>query len=112
MAHQEHTKYKLIDKINPRRLGYSPMITALVRAIVNYDYGARDAHGGKITGLNISSDGFVIVSTTSHESGAFIGTASDLECNLLQLLADADLSVEEHKEFMELYNLHVISWQS
>ena len=65
----------LAYKSSPQRFGYSAMMTAIVGAIIGYDYGVRDPLGGKLTGISITSDGFIIASTTSHESGAFIGTA-------------------------------------
>lgn len=101
----------LARKLHPRRLGYSPKMAALIGAIIGHDYGARDPRGGKLTGLSITSDGFLVASTTSHESGAFIGTADDFERNLRQFLADADLTDEERQEFDRLYRANGCDWR-
>lgn len=63
---------RLIDQINPFKLGTSLKMAALVGVIVDCDYGARDPRGGRITGLSITSDGLVIASTTAHDSGVFL----------------------------------------
>lgn len=101
----------LADKLNPKRLGFSPKMAALVGAILGHDYGARDRKGNQLTGLSITSDGFVVASTNPISSGAFIGTASELESNLLLLLTDAKLTREERAEFDALYSMHVTDWR-
>ena len=101
----------LAQKLNPQYLGYSPMMAALIGAIIGHDYGARDLRGGMLTGLTITSDGFIIASTTSHEIGAFFGTADDLTRNLKQLLSEANLTVEERKQFAALYRENVTDWR-
>ena len=101
----------LAKKLNPLKLGYSPKMAALVGAIISHDYGTRDGRGGKLTGLSITSDGFLLASTTSHESGAFIGTANDFERNLWQFLAHAKLTGEERQEFDRLFRVNVCDWR-
>jgi len=101
----------LSDKLNPLKLGFSPFMAAVVGAIIEHDYGVRDRKGGRLTGLSITSDGFVVASSTAHESGALLGSVDDLDRNLALLLQDADLDREERKEFAELYQSHVADWR-
>jgi hypothetical protein len=101
----------LAERINPLKYNCSPLMAAIVGAIIGHDYGARGPRGGKLTGISITSDGFVIASTTSHDSGAFIGTASNFTRNLQQLLLDANLTAEEQKLFATLYREHVSYWR-
>lgn len=70
-------------RINPRKYQFSPRLTAMVGALIGYDYGVRDGRGGYITSLSFTSDGFVIgTSTASDGGGAFLGTREDLKRNL------------------------------
>jgi hypothetical protein len=107
---RSHTPFA--DKLNPRRLDYSPKMAALIGTIIGHDYGALDPSGDKLTGLSITSDDFLVASSTSHESGAFIGTAADFERNLRQFLADANLTAEERQEFDRLYRANVCDWRT
>src|SRR5690348_3383805 len=100
----------LADKLNPRKHGYSPKMTAIVGAIIGHDYGVRDPRGGKLMGLTITSDCFVTASTTSHESGVFVGTYLDFANNLSGLLARVQLTPEEKAEYDRLYKQHVTDW--
>jgi hypothetical protein len=102
------------ERINPTNLGFSPKMTALIRAIIGHDYGVRDGRGGTLTSLSITSDGFVICgSTASDGGGAFIGSASDLDRNLadyrFQLAAEND---EDAEEFDRLYVANVKDWRN
>jgi hypothetical protein len=101
----------LADKLNPQKLGYSPFMGAIVGAILGYDYGVRDSRGGRLTGLSITSDGFLMGSTTSHETGAFLGAVDDLDTNLAKLVQDANLTPAERQEFAELYKARVLDWR-
>jgi hypothetical protein len=101
----------LAEKVNPQRLGYSPMMAAIVGALIGHDYGVRDSRGGKLTGLSLTSDGFVIADTTSHDTGAFIGKASDLERNLGKLVSDAHLTPSELTQFNKLKASHLTDWR-
>ena len=97
------------ERINPANFNFSPKFTAIVGGIIGYDYGARDGKGGKSGALSIASDGFVIAQSTAHESGAFIGTASDLERNVGKYVA---LLTEEDKTEFELrYAQAVTDWR-
>lgn len=82
-------------RINPRKYNFSPKFGAILGALIGYDYGIRDGRGGHITGVSVTSDGFVIGrSTASDGGGAFLGTVSDLHANLGQFfehLADRDV---------------------
>lgn len=102
----------LAEKLNPQKLGFSPKMAYLLQAIIGHDYGVRDGRGGFGSSISITSDGFVVVSTSSHESGAFIGAASDLTRNLNLLLAEANLSPEQKIEFDNLYKTHVTDWRN
>src|SRR5690348_2999129 len=58
-------------RINPAALNFSPKMVAIVGAIIGHDYGVRDGRGRQLTGLSITSDGFVIAETTPVSSGTF-----------------------------------------
>jgi len=103
------------NRINPRNLGFSPKLVAIVGAIIGHDYGVRDRKGGYLTGLSITSDGFVIASSTaSAGGGAFLCDAADLERNLEQfvLVLHDDVSDEDAEEFERLYKTNVSDWRS
>lgn len=104
------TTMSLAERINPRNLGYSAKMTAIVGAILGHDYGVRDRRGNRLTGLSITSDGFVIAHTEPVSSGAFIGSADELEINIKRLLADANLTDEEAHEWELAYN-RVTDWR-
>jgi hypothetical protein len=100
-------------RINPTNLGFSPKMTAIVGAIIGHDYGVRDRKGGLLTGLSITSDGYVICSSTASDGGgAFIGSAADLERNIeayrFELASQND---EDAEEFERLYNRNVKDWR-
>lgn len=103
------------ERINPRYLGYSPKMTAIVGAIIGHDYGVRDSRGGRLTGLSITSDGYVTAhSTASDGGGAFLGSADDLERNVEEIslhLHDA-ASDEDAEEFDRLYKANVRDWRN
>lgn len=93
---------ELAARINPRRFNFSPKLTAIVGAILGHDYGVRDRKGGLLTSLSITSDGFVVCSSTASDGGgAFIGVAADLDSNLAEW--KAELSAEDRAEFESLY---------
>lgn len=90
------------ERINPRRFGFSPKLVAIVGAIIGHDYGVRDRKGGYLTGLSITSDGYVMASSTASDGGgAFLGDANDLDNNLA--VWQADLSMDDSDEFARLY---------
>jgi hypothetical protein len=39
---------QFVDRINPARFNFSPMLTAIVGGIIDHDYGVRDRKGGKL----------------------------------------------------------------
>ena len=97
-------------RIHPGKLGFSPKLTAIVGAIIGHDYGVRDARGGKLTSLSITSDGFVIChSTMSDGGGAFLGSADDLQRNLKLFVAE--LAPKDFAEFSKLYGQNVKDWR-
>jgi len=76
-------------RINPMTMGFSPKMAAIVGAIIGHDYGVKDRRGRRPTGISITSDGFVIASSTASDGGGvFIGGAGDLEQNLSIWKAD------------------------
>jgi hypothetical protein len=101
------------ERINPTNLGYSPRMTAIVGAIIGYDYGVRDSRGGRLTSLAITADGFVMAdSTASDGGGAFIGSASDLDRNLAKYrFTLAGENDEDAEEFDRLYKQNVRDWR-
>ena len=103
------------ERINPRNLGFSPKMTALVGAIIGHDYGVRDRKGGRLTSLSITSDGFVTCgSTASDGGGAFIGSVDDLDRNLEQfvMVLHNEVGDEEAEEFVRLYKVNVRDWRN
>ena len=103
------------ERINPRNLGFSPRMAAIVGAVIGHDYGVRDRKGGQITSLSITSDGYVVAhSTASDGGGAFLGSADDLDRNLEQFtmaLHDA-ASDEDAEEFERLVKANVRDWRN
>jgi hypothetical protein len=59
-------KFLLVGKLDIALKHYSPMMAGITGAIVGHEYGARDPRGGKLNGLSITSDGFVIASTSLY----------------------------------------------
>ena len=102
------------ERINPRNLGFSPKMVAIVGAIIGHDYGVRDRKGGRLTSLSITSDGFVTCgSTASDGGGAFIGSADDLDRNLEEfvMVLHNDVSDEDAEEFERIYKTNVQDWR-
>ena len=52
-----------------------------------------------------------LAQSTAHQSGAFVGGASDLKRNLDMLLADVQLTPEERAEWDRLYKQNVTDWR-
>jgi len=97
------------DRINPARFNFSPMLTAIVGGIIDHDYGVRDRKGGKLGHLSITSDGYVIATSTAHESGAFLCAASDLERNIAAW--KSGLAADDQAAFESLYARNVNDWR-
>ena len=99
------------ERISPRQFNFSPMMTAIVGAIIGFDYGVRNRKGGHLTSISITSDGFLVASSTaSSGGGAFLGTAEDMERNLREWLKE--LSAEDRTEFDRIYKTRVIDYRS
>ena len=102
------------ERINPRNLGFSPKMAAIVGAIIGHDYGVRDGRGGKLSSLSITSDGYVMASSTASDGGgAFFGSADDLDRNVEQYtlaLHDA-ASNEDAEEFERLCKANITDWR-
>lgn len=105
-----YSRELLAERINPQKYGYSPLMTAIVGLFIGHDYKIRDSRGGRLTSLAYTSDGYVIASTTSHDTGIFIGGISDLENNLSKLVADARLSPDEFELFSMLTESGMDGW--
>lgn len=102
-------------RINPRNFGFSPNMTAIVGAIIRHDYGVRDSRGGRLTSISITSDGFVIAtSTASSGGGALLCRADVLERNLEQyrLILASEGCDEDAEEFSRIYKVHVPDWRN
>lgn len=102
------------ERINPRNLGFSPKLVAIVGAILGHDYGVRDRKGGQLTSLSITSDGFVIASSTASDGGgAFLCDANDLERNLEEfvMVLHNEVGDEEAEEFERLFKANVKDWR-
>jgi len=101
------------ERVNPRNIGFSPKMTAIVGAIIGHDYGVRDRRGGYLTSLAITSDGYVMArSTASDGGGAFFGSASDLERNIeAYRFALAGENDEDAEAFEALYASNVRDWR-
>jgi hypothetical protein len=112
-AAKESSFTDFAERVSPRNLGFSPKMTAIVGAIIGFDYGVRDSKGGRLTGLSITSDGFVTAgSTASDGGGAFIGSASDMERNLADYrFTLAGENDEDAEEFDRLYKQNVRDWR-
>jgi hypothetical protein len=104
---------KFANRINPTNLGYSPKMTAIVGAIIGFDYGVRDRKGGLLSELSITSDGYVMASSTASDGGgAFIGSANDLNRNLADYqFVLAGESDEDAEQFAKLYAQNVKDWR-
>lgn len=106
----EKQKLDFAARINPANLGYSPKMGAIVGAIIGHDYGARDARGNRITGISITSDGFVMGSTDPVSSGALIGRVEDLQRNLARFYQD--IGEKDAEIFQEMYAARVQDWRT
>lgn len=102
-------KEEFAERINPRNFGFSPKLTAIVGAIIRHDYGVRDRKGGYLTGLSITSDGYIMASSTASDGGGeFLGDARELDRNLETWEMDVrENSDEDFEEFARLYAQNV-----
>jgi hypothetical protein len=98
-------------RIHPRNFNFSPKLAAIVGAIIGHDYGVRDRKGGHLTGLSITSDGFVIASSTASDGGgALLCDAEELDANLSAWLPE--LAAKDQTEFNRLRAERVRDWRS
>jgi hypothetical protein len=114
LTEAEKARKEFAEKINPRTLGFSPKMTAVVGAILGYDYGVRDRKGGYLTGLCITSDGFVTASSTASDGGgAFLGVVTDLDRNIEQFLfvLASERDEADVDTFKALYKANVTDWR-
>ena len=98
------------ERINPAKLGYHKFLAAIVGAIIGFDYGVLSRKDGRLTNLSITSDGFVMADSTAHETGAFIGSADEMVCNLEVWLKE--LTPDDRAKFKTLYERNVTDWRN
>lgn len=106
---REFTFEGFAGRINPKNFNFSPKLTAMVGAIIGFDYGVRDARGGRLTSLSITSDGYVLCTTASDGGGAFLGSAEELDDNLA--LWREELSSADRAKFERLFSANVKDWR-
>jgi hypothetical protein len=97
-------------RTNPTQFNFSAKLAAIVGAIIGYDYGVRDGRGNRLTGLSITSDGFLIGHTEDTDSSSFLGDAADLKWNLDLFVTK--LSPKDKTEFERLYSKNVKDWRN
>jgi hypothetical protein len=91
----------LADKLHPTRFtAMSGRMAAIIGYVLDEDWSEP-----AITALSVTSDGYV---TTITE---FMGEASDLDRNLLNLLIAADVTDDERAEFERRYRERVDDWR-
>ena len=88
------TMATLTEKLSPARLRCSGKLTAILAFLVN----AKGWTDPAITGMVITSDGFVLAATT-HDPfmNDFIGDVRDLDRNLAGVAEAVELTAEETK---------------
>ena len=97
-------------RIHPRKFGFSPKLTAIVGAIIGHDYDVRDSRGGHITSISISSDGFVMAtSTASSGGGALLCCADEMSDSLTEWVTE--LTHDDRIEFVRIYRECVKDWR-
>ena len=96
------------DLLNPARFpGMSPGMAAITGFILETKYTDPE-----ITGLHITSDGFVFCSTTNDPfANDMIGSVKDLEANLFNLLDAASLSFIEKEAVKAVFKEKVQDWR-
>jgi hypothetical protein len=98
-------KSTFATRIDPKQFNFSPKMTALVGAIIGHDYGVRDGRGNQVSSFSITSDGFLVSS-----SNAFLGDATDLHRNLVEL--KKFLSAADVTRLDRLYKERIQDWRS
>jgi hypothetical protein len=93
------------ERIDPKRLNFSPKMQALVGAIIGHDYGIRDLRGNTLRTISITSDGFIL----GNGSQSFIGSASDLALNLADFRSL--LTFADNRTFLALYKKRVLDYR-
>jgi len=89
------------ERINPRNFNFSPTMQAIVGAIIGHDYGVRHRYGARVTGISITSDGYVLLDTDPVSSGFFLDTIEALIVKLYMYVKE--LSNADRAEFNRLY---------
>lgn len=95
----------LAQKLHPDRFtAMSPKMAAIVGYILGEAWTEPT-----IEDLNITSDEFVVALTSVGDD--IIGSASDLERNLFNLIKAAELTDKESQEFLRLCRGKVTDWR-
>ena len=104
-------KQEFAERIHPGKRGWSPKMASIVGAIIGYDYGVRDRRGGYLSSIAITSDGYVVASSTASDGGgAFVGDVRELEFNLAKF--KAELSHEDRVELNRIWKERVYDYRS
>ena len=97
-----------VNLLNPARFpGMSPKMAAIMGVILETKY--TDPEN---TDLHITSDGFVFAATSDDPFGNdMIGSANDMENNLIDLLNAVSLSFIEKKAVMSQFKAKITDWR-
>lgn len=95
------------ERIDPRKFNFSPKMTALVGAIIGFDYGVKDVRGNTLRSIAITSDGFIM----GNGSQSLIGLARYMDANLLQFTTFC-LNRADRKRFTALYSKRVTDYRN
>jgi len=99
----------LKEKLHPKQ--FSAM-SGKMAAIVGYVVGEQFTDP-ELAEIAITSDGFVL-GRRSDDCGLneWIGSVSDLECNIASLLEAAGLTKQEKAEWQRCYSARIMDWRS
>ena len=97
-----------VDLLNPARFpGMSPKMGAIMGFLLETKYTDPE-----ITDIHITSDGFAFCSTSDDPfANDMIGSANDMENNLIDLLNAVSLSFIEKKAVMSQFKAKITDWR-
>jgi len=108
-----HPHRALAAKLTPHIHGFPTRMTAVIGAILNYDYGVREPDGGKLTYIHITKSGDVVsLCTGCTQPLVYIGPVQTLEQDIRTLTKRAKLTQTEIEEFERVYRLRVKDWRT
>lgn len=92
----------LVDKLNPRKYGFSPMMAAILGCILEQDWVKPRIHS-----LTVTSDGYLL------GDGSLLDSFSGFMHNLGSLVNETEgLTDDEKGEWRRLWLLHVTDWRT